>query len=67
MDVNSQIQNLLGTVPNAGPTQGTANSGRSETLPASVSAIATNGSLLIQNVSKLTDTLDAVLTDLGAP
>lgn len=67
MDVNSQIQGLLGTGPSPAAAQGNANSARSDALPASVSAIATNGALLIQNISKLTDALDGVLTELGAP
>lgn len=67
MDVNSQIQGMLGTASNGGAVQGNANSGRSDNLPASVQAIATNGSLLIQNISKLTETLETVLTELGAP
>jgi hypothetical protein len=67
LDVNSQIQGMLGTASNGGAVQGNANSARSDALPASVQAIATNGSLLVQNISKLTETLDSVLTDLGAP
>jgi hypothetical protein len=66
VDVNSQIQSMLGTAT-GGTVQGNANSARSDNLPASVSNIATNGALLIQNISKLTETLDGVLTELGAP
>jgi len=67
MDVNGQIQTMLGTASNGGAVQGNANSARSDNLPSSVQSIATNGSLLTQNISKLTETLEQVLTELGAP
>lgn len=68
MDVNSRIQGILGTASTTGgASQGNANTARNDNLPASVQSIATNGTLLIQNISKLTDTLETVLTELGAP
>ena len=64
MDINSQLQGMLGTAPAQPVTSGASPSANA--MPA-LSSIATNGSLFAQGISKLTQTLENVLTELGAP
>jgi hypothetical protein len=64
MDINSQLQGMLGTAPTASITSGASPAANSVLA---LSSIATNGSLLAQGISKLTQTLETVLTELGAP
>jgi hypothetical protein len=59
MDVADEIRAMLG--------QQTAAPDAPEPSPPAIKAIATNGSLLNQNVSRLSQTLGDVLTELGAP
>lgn len=59
---NEIIQSLLNTTPNQGPT--VENTFAMDENP-SLSRIATNGKLLTQNISKLTQTLKSVLQVWG--
>lgn len=67
MDLNASIKAMLGTVsevpaPNVGPQSGP--SARGSVAP-SVSAIATNGKISLQVLSKLAETLQSVRDDLS--
>lgn len=67
MDTNNAIKNLLGTAApgQTGPAQAQSTSMQAPSNPA-LKNIATNGSLLIQNVSKLSATLSTITKNWGA-
>lgn len=68
MDVNTRITDMLGTsalMPSANPAASTSPVSTATALTPSISAMATNGKLILQNASKLAETLQQVRDELG--
>lgn len=66
MELNDRIRVMLGQTT-ARPGTEPAAVDMATTSPPAIKAIATNGSLLNQNISRLAEALDGILTELGAP
>jgi len=69
MDINSRIQSMLGTgslasIPPSGSPQAGPSAGG--TVTPSIGAIATNGKVSLQGLSKLAETLQQVRDELSA-